>query len=61
MQHKHGWVFNDPVDAEKLGLHDYHSIIKRPMDLGMIKKRLHLKQYPTPAEFAENIVSDIFA
>jgi hypothetical protein len=55
MQHKHGWVFNDPVDAEKLGLHDYHSIIKRPMDLGTIKKRLHLKQYPTPAEFAEDI------
>lgn len=55
MQHKHGWVFNDPVDAEKLGLHDYHSIIKTPMDLGTIKRRLHLKQYPTPAEFAEDI------
>jgi hypothetical protein len=29
MQHKYGWVFNDPVDAEKLGLYDYHLIIKR--------------------------------
>ncbi|KAG0629484.1 hypothetical protein M758_1G107600 [Ceratodon purpureus] len=55
MSHKHGWVFNDPVDAEKLGLHDYHAIIKKPMDLGTIKKRLHLKQYPTPAEFAADV------
>lgn len=55
MSHKHGWVFNDPVDAEKLGLHDYHQIIRKPMDLGTIKKRLHLKHYPSPAEFADDI------
>nr|XP_024390486.1 transcription factor GTE9-like [Physcomitrium patens] len=55
MTHKHGWVFNEPVDAEKLGLHDYHSIIKKPMDLGTIKKKLHGKGYPSPVEFAEDI------
>jgi hypothetical protein len=55
MSHKHGWVFNDPVDAEKLGLHDYHQIIRKPMDLGTIKKKLHAKHYPSPAEFADDI------
>lgn len=55
MSHKHGWVFNDPVDAEKLGLHDYHQIIQKPMDLGTIKKKLHLKHYPSPVEFSDDI------
>ena len=35
---RHGsyaWPFYKPVDAEALGLHDYHTIIKKPMDLGM--------------------------
>ncbi|KAA8536339.1 hypothetical protein F0562_028817 [Nyssa sinensis] len=34
MKHKHSWIFNTPVDAAALGLHDYHQIIKQPMDLG---------------------------
>ncbi|GMP27552.1 hypothetical protein CsSME_00003485 [Camellia sinensis var. sinensis] len=40
MKHKHGWVFNTPVDVVGLGLHDYHQIIKQPMDLGTVKSRL---------------------
>ena len=28
------------VDANALGLHDYHQVIRRPMDLGTIKKSL---------------------
>jgi hypothetical protein len=31
------WPFLKPVEAEKLGLHDYHDIIKKPMDLGTVK------------------------
>jgi len=38
--HQHGWVFNTPVDPVELGLPDYFHVIKRPMDLGTIKKRL---------------------
>lgn len=37
---KHGayaWPFYKPVDASSLGLHDYHEIIKHPMDLSTIK------------------------
>lgn len=33
----YAWPFYKPVDAALLGLHDYHDIIKKPMDLGTIK------------------------
>lgn len=55
MKHKHGWVFNEPVDAVGLGLHDYHTIIKQPMDLGTIKSRLNKNWYKSPKEFAEDV------
>ncbi|KAK9922698.1 hypothetical protein M0R45_031151 [Rubus argutus] len=55
MKHKHSWVFNEPVDAKTLGLHDYHIIIKRPMDLGTIKSRLIKNWYKSPKEFAEDV------
>jgi hypothetical protein len=38
--HKHAWPFLKPVDAVKLGITDYHKVIKRPMDLTTIEKRL---------------------
>ena len=28
------------MDAETLGLHDYHLIITRPMDLGTVKRKM---------------------
>ena len=37
---KHGeyaWPFYKPVDARALSLHDYHDIIKHPMDLCTVK------------------------
>ena len=55
MKHKYGWVFNTPVDARGLGLHDYHIIIKHPMDLGTIKTRLDNGWYKSPREFAEDV------
>lgn len=33
----YAWPFYKPVDASSLGLHDYHDIIKQPMDLSTIK------------------------
>ncbi|RZC65244.1 hypothetical protein C5167_008934 [Papaver somniferum] len=55
MKHKHGWVFNHPVDVKKLGLHDYYLIIKHPMDLGTVKSKLHANRYKSPREFAEDV------
>lgn len=33
----YAWPFYKPVDAEALELHDYHDIIKYPMDLSTVK------------------------
>ncbi|CAN6896211.1 unnamed protein product [Brassica oleracea] len=55
MKHKDGWVFNVPVDAKVLGLHDYHSIVKEPMDLGTVKAKLGSGLYESPLDFAEDV------
>lgn len=55
MKHTYGWVFNTPVDVKGLGLHDYYTIIRNPMDLGTVKSRLSKNWYKTPKEFAEDV------
>lgn len=35
----YAWPFYTPVDTAGLGLHDYHEIIKQPMDLSTIRVR----------------------
>lgn len=37
--HSYAWPFYTPVDVVALGLHDYHNIIKQPMDLSTIRVR----------------------
>jgi len=49
--HQHGWVFNSPVDPVELGLPDYFEVIKRPMDLGTIRKKLENGIYHSLKEF----------
>ncbi|XP_041049246.1 bromodomain-containing protein 3-like isoform X2 [Carcharodon carcharias] len=44
-KHQFAWPFHVPVDAKKLNLPDYHKIIKQPMDMGTIKKRLENNYY----------------
>ncbi|XP_013774946.1 bromodomain-containing protein 3-like isoform X2 [Limulus polyphemus] len=51
----YAWPFYKPVDAELLGLHDYHKVIKQPMDLGTVKQKLDLREYKTPDEFAGDV------
>ncbi|KAK6135459.1 hypothetical protein DH2020_030784 [Rehmannia glutinosa] len=55
IKHKFGYVFKTPVDAVTLGLHDYHLIVKRPMDLGTVKANLAKNLYRTPIEFAADV------
>ncbi len=55
MRHKFGWVFNKPVDAKGLGLHDYNTIVKHPMDLGTVKTKMDKNWYKSPREFAEDV------
>lgn len=51
----YAWPFYKPVDAELLGLHDYHDIIKKPMDLGTVKKKMDDREYRSAPEFAADV------
>ncbi|XP_063696364.1 homeotic protein female sterile-like isoform X2 [Culicoides brevitarsis] len=51
----YAWPFYKPVDAELLGLHDYHDIIKKPMDLGTVKRKMDSREYKTAQEFAGDV------
>lgn len=50
-------IFGRPVDPVALELPDYFDIIKQPMDLGTIKKKLEDKQYSY--RDVESFVSDV--
>ncbi|CAM9342162.1 unnamed protein product [Discosporangium mesarthrocarpum] len=51
-----GAVFHQPVDASsEPGLEDYHTIVRRPMDLGTMKKRLETGGYRTYARFIADL------
>ncbi|XP_017543594.1 bromodomain-containing protein 3-like isoform X2 [Pygocentrus nattereri] len=51
----YAWPFYRPVDTKALGLHDYHEIIKHPMDLSTIKVKLDSCQYPNAQAFAADV------
>uniref|UniRef100_A0ACB8F041 Bromodomain containing protein 3 n=1 Tax=Sphaerodactylus townsendi TaxID=933632 RepID=A0ACB8F041_9SAUR len=49
----YAWPFYKPVDAEALELHDYHDIIKHPMDLSTVKDVFEMRFAKMPDEPAE--------
>ena len=53
--HQHGWVFNCPVDPVELGLPDYFEVIKKPMDLGTVHKRLDQGLYHSINDFKNDV------
>jgi E1A/CREB-binding protein len=53
--HHHGWVFNSPVDPVELGLPDYFEVVKKPMDLGTIKKKLENGCYHSIGDFESHV------
>jgi len=53
--HQHGWVFNSPVDPVELGLPDYFEVIKTPMDLGTIRKKLENNCYDSLDDFKAHV------
>ncbi|KAL4332054.1 hypothetical protein GQ457_07G000670 [Hibiscus cannabinus] len=55
MGHQYGWVFNQPVDVVKLNIPDYFNVIKHPMDLGSIKKKIASGVYASPLEFHDDV------
>lgn len=55
LSHHNAGVFNKPVDVVKLNIPDYFTVIKHPMDLGTIKKRLTSGAYSSPLEFLADV------
>ncbi|XP_061359791.1 transcription factor GTE10-like [Gastrolobium bilobum] len=55
MSHQFGWVFNTPVDVVKLNIPDYFTVIKHPMDLGTVKRRITSGEYSNPMDFAADV------
>lgn len=55
MSHEYGWVFNSPVDPVHLNLPDYFDVIKNPMDLGTVKKKLSSSVYTSPLDFVADV------
>ncbi|XP_041914257.1 bromodomain-containing protein 3a isoform X9 [Alosa sapidissima] len=51
----YAWPFYKPVDAEALALHDYHDIIKHPMDLSTVKKKMDGREYTDAQAFAADV------
>ena len=44
-KHECAVIFTEPVDHVALGLPDYPSIVKHPMDLGTVAKKLENNEY----------------
>jgi len=55
MTHQFGWVFNTPVDVVKLNIPDYFTVIKHPMDLGTVKRRITSGEYTNLLDFAADV------
>ncbi|VEN43169.1 unnamed protein product [Callosobruchus maculatus] len=47
--------FRQPVDPQTLGIPDYFDIVKRPMDLSTIKRKLDIGQYQDPWEYVDDV------
>lgn len=47
--------FRQPVDPEVLQIPDYYTIIKKPMDLSTIKRKLDTGQYSDPWQYVDDV------
>lgn len=53
--HKYSSPFLEPVDPVALQIPDYFSIVKEPMDMGTVRRKLKGREYKTPAGFVADI------
>jgi hypothetical protein len=55
IEDKFGWVFHDAVDPVALGLPDYFDVVKIPMHLELVRKKLENAIYPSMDLFARDV------
>ena len=51
------WPFLEPVDPVSMNAYDYFEVVKRPMDLGTVDKKLENNQYSTCAYLLYDVLS----
>ena len=49
------WIFAEPVNAEKLNIQDYYTVVKEPMDFGTIKTKLKEHKYDRIEQFIRDM------
>lgn len=49
------WPFMNPVDPVVLGIPDYFDVIKQPMDIGTIRKKLDHREYMSAEQFEVDV------
>ena len=52
---KHSWAFAAPFNPVSLGWDDYFDVIKKPMDLGTIRNKLHRGCYLSYDHFISDV------
>ena len=52
---KGAYWFHEPVNPVKLNIPDYLDVIKKPMDMGTVKKRLNYHYYDTADHFTHDM------
>ncbi|KAI3872892.1 hypothetical protein MKX03_029934, partial [Papaver bracteatum] len=55
MTHQFSWVFKEPVDVVKLNIPDYFTVIKQPMDLGTVQRKIDTGAYFSPLDFVADV------
>jgi E1A/CREB-binding protein len=56
LKHHNGYIFASPVDPVAFNIPDYPTIVKRPMDLGTVRKRLDSGYYRDTTECASDVI-----
>lgn len=53
--YEYAWIFYEPVDTEMLECPNYYEVIKNPMDMSTMEKKMDNGDYSTAQEFADDI------
>ncbi|XP_013069196.2 bromodomain adjacent to zinc finger domain protein 1A-like isoform X1 [Biomphalaria glabrata] len=53
IKHEDAWPFLKPVDKKLVP--DYYSVIKKPMDFGTIRNKIHAFKYQKPSEMLDDV------
>lgn len=58
--HQSAPLFAAPVDAIALGVPNYYDVVKNPMDLSTVEKKLHGKLYVGLDDFEEDVILNYY-